>query len=263
MIEKQPGSAPTLKPMGIAASILYFGIPALVFAASILGLLPWMIRRGVALYPTFLVTFCGPLALMLGAAFVAYRLEGRPWAWPAFRDRMRLRRMNRGDWLWTIGLVLGTYLVQYAISPVVAALSGVGLYEAPAEFSAFMARLGRADFGFDLTGRWDVFLVITLGMLVFNIVGEEFWWRGIILPRQELALGRWAWLVNGVLWDLFHFFYHTSLGSIVGYLPITLLSYVAQRRKSTWPGIIAHFISNIALPIGLLYRVLGLPLPGG
>ncbi|MEZ4455351.1 MAG: hypothetical protein R2882_02190 [Gemmatimonadales bacterium] len=68
--------------------------------------------------------------------------------------------------------------------------------------------------------------------------------------------------MNGFLWDLFHFFYHTTLGSVVGYLPATLpLAFVAQRRRNTWPGIIAHYIGNIALPIALLYRVLGLPLP--
>jgi membrane protease YdiL (CAAX protease family) len=70
-------------------------------------------------------------------------------------------------------------------------------------------------------------------------------------------------LVNGVLWDLFHFFYHTSLGSVVAYLALTVpLAFVAQRTRSTWPGIIAHFIGNIGLPIGILLRVLGQPLPG-
>jgi hypothetical protein len=34
---------------------------------------------------------------------------------------------------------------------------------------------------------------------VLNIVGEEFVWRGVVLPRQEVAFGGRAWLVNGVL----------------------------------------------------------------
>lgn len=36
-------------------------------------------------------------------------------------------------------------------------------------------------------------------MLLFNIFGEEIWLRGIILPRQELAFGRKARAVNGIL----------------------------------------------------------------
>ncbi len=68
-----------LKPIGLGASVLYFGIPAAVFSASILGLLPWLIRRGHSPFLVFNLTFGGPLALMLLAALVAYRLEGRPW----------------------------------------------------------------------------------------------------------------------------------------------------------------------------------------
>ena len=253
-----------LRPIGVVGSLLYFGIPALMLAVAILGLLPWMIRHGVAPFPTFAATFMTPLVLMLGAAFVAYRLEGRDWNWTGIRDRLRLQRMTRRDWAWTLGLVLATFAIQYAIGPVAAWFSGVTFYQAPREFSDFMAGMRRADFGFDLTGRWDVWLFITIGMLVFNICGEELWWRGVILPRQELVFGKWAWLVNGLLWDLFHFFYHTNLGSVVGYLAATVpLAYVAQRTRNTWPGIIAHFIGNIGLPIGILYKVLGLPLPGG
>ena len=93
----------------------------------------------------------------------------------------------------------------------------------------------QADFGFDLKDRWDVWLFFVVGSFVFNICGEEFWWRGI-----------------------------SSLGGVVAYLPLTVrLAFVAQRTRNTWPGIIAHFIGKIALPIGILYRVLGLPLPGG
>jgi len=253
-----------LKSIGLAGSVLYFGIPALIFAGFTLGLLPWMLRNGYPPFAAFAAAFVGPLVLMLIAALAAYRLEGRAWAWPAFRDRMRLGRMSRTDWLWTIGLVLGTYVLQWAIGPLAAFLDGVTLFQAPPEFAEFMAGMGKADFGFDLKGRWDVWLFITVGMLLFNIGGEELWWRGFILPRQELAFGGYAWLVNGVLWDLFHFFYHTSVGSVVAYLPLTVpLAYVAQRTRNTWPGIIAHYIGNIGLPIGILYRVLGLPLPGG
>lgn len=253
-----------LKPIGLVGSLLYFGIPAAIFAWFILSLLPAMMQAGQPRFGIFFATFAAPLALMLLAAFVAYRLEGRPWRWAPFRDRLRLGRMSRSTWAWTVALVLGTWGLQWAIGPVAERLDGVTFYQWPPEFDDFMGGMRQADFGFDLRGRWDVFLVMLFGSFVFNILGEELWWRGIILPRQERALGKWAWLVNGVLWDLFHFFYHTSLGSVVAYLPMTVpLAWVAQRTGSTWPGIIAHYVGNIALPIGILFKVLGLALPGG
>ena len=78
-----------LRPLGLGQALLYFGIPAAVFSASLLGLLPWMVRHGVSHFVTFNVTFGVPLALMLLAAIIAYRLEGRPWSMPAFRERMQ------------------------------------------------------------------------------------------------------------------------------------------------------------------------------
>ena len=72
--------------------------------------------------------------------------------------------------------------------------------------------------GMNMSGRWDIFAMMAVCLIVLNIGGEELWWRGIILPRQELAFGKWAWLVNGLLWDLFHFFYHSNAASVVSYM---------------------------------------------
>jgi len=251
-------SGPALRPIGWIGSLFYFGIPCLFFSAGLLGVLPWMMRQGYHLFLIFNLAFGGVLAVMLAAALIAYRLEGRPWTWAAFRDRMRLTKPTRSVWLWTLGLIVGTYALQYLFSFVTPYFEGVAFYTAPSEFTAFMASMQTGSFGMDLTGRWDVVALVTANMFVFNILGEELWWRGIILPRQELALGNKAWAVNGVLWDLFHFFYHTTLASVVGYLPATVpLAYVAQRTKSTWPGIIAHFVGNAFLPIVMARKALG------
>jgi membrane protease YdiL (CAAX protease family) len=95
-------------------------------------------------------------------------------------------------------------------------------------------------------------------LLVLNILGEELWWRGYILPRQERALGAWAWVVNGVFWAAFHIFYHSTLYSFVSFLPGTLaLAFVAQRTRNTWPGIIAHTVVNSALPLMILRGIAG------
>jgi membrane protease YdiL (CAAX protease family) len=45
----------------------------------------------------------------------------------------------------------------------------------------------------------------------FDILGEELFWRGYILPRQELVFGRRAWLVNSTLWAMFHLAFGWSM----------------------------------------------------
>jgi membrane protease YdiL (CAAX protease family) len=109
--------------------------------------------------------------------------------------------------------------------------------------------------GVPLKGAWWVLGVYFLA-LCFNIYGEEFWWRGYILPRQELAHGRWAWLVHGILWNLFHVFWKWNL---IALIPQTLsLSFVAYKTKNTTPGILVHWINNGLGLVMILLGVLGL-----
>jgi membrane protease YdiL (CAAX protease family) len=243
--------------MGWIASILYFGIPCAIFSASILGLLPWMVRHGYSQVVTFFVTFGLPLLGMLIAAFVAYRLEGRPWSWPAIRDRMRLQKPTARDWGWTVGLLVVTMAGRFVIGPIAGLFAGVHFYSPPPEFVTVMTGLRDGTFGgMPMHGRWDLFLLMFICLAVLNIGGEELWWRGIILPRQELAFGKWAWLVNGLLWDLFHFFYHTNGASVVAYLVATVpLAFVAQRTRNTWPGIVAHFVGNSPVLLAMFTAV--------
>ena len=98
-----------------------------------------------------------------------------------------------------------------------------------------------------ILGAWLPFFVL-------NIVGEEFVWRGVVLPRQEAAFGGKAWLINGVLWLLFHAAFPWQV--LLTLVPITvLLPYVVQRRRNTWVGIVIHAgfgaMGFLALAFGL------------
>jgi membrane protease YdiL (CAAX protease family) len=244
-------------PMGLGLSLLYFGIPAAVFSASILGLLPWMMRRGVAPLVIFNVTFGGPLALMLAAALVAVRREGQAGSWAALRRRMRLEPMGPSGWAWTAALCAFALLPFSLVAWMRPWLVQVHLYTRPDEFSRFMGMFtggAHVFLGIPLAGQWWVLAYYIAMLMVLNIGGEELWWRGYILPRQERALGAWAWVVNGTLWAAFHIFYHSTLYSFAAQLPGTLaVAFVCQRTRSTWPGIIGHTVMNAGVPL-MLFR---------
>jgi membrane protease YdiL (CAAX protease family) len=40
-------------------------------------------------------------------------------------------------------------------------------------------------------------------ILLLNILGEEFLWRGLMLTRQEVVFGKYTWLVHDWL-GIFH-----------------------------------------------------------
>jgi len=79
-------------------------------------------------------------------------------------------------------------------------------------------------------------------VLFMNIMSEELWWRGYVLPRQEKQHGRYTWAIHGVLWAFFHAFKWWA----VPFMLITtwIIPFVAQRIGNTTPGIIIHLVLN-------------------
>lgn len=259
-----PSTGSSLRPLPIWLALLFFGLPALIFRLAIYWGMPNMMEAGLTQYQAFIVSFTAPSAILFALAFGFAQQEGGGMSWHDLRARFRLHRMTRQDWLWTVGGFLFAFLaggmLAGAARQLIAAFPAIA---PPAFFPPILdprVTLSTAVFtdfvGASLVGNWGVFILYAVA-LFFNIFGEELWWRGLILPRQELAHGRRAWGIHGLLWLLFHVpFYPWAAVSL---LPICLtIAYVSQRRQNTTPAIIMHWLYN-GLPLLLvLGMVLGL-----
>lgn len=253
-----------LKPLPLYDAILYFGIPALVFVFSVYYFIPYFMGQGYTEFISYGLSLLIPLFLMLAASLLGLRMEGYSINWESIKQRFRLRKMDKTDWIWTglslvimlVGAgifgILGQVLVSNGIIPLPSKIPTALLD--PTVDPANLTNVFLNALGPNVKGNWGLVL-FTLVLLFFNIIGEEFWWRGLILPRQELTHGSNTWLIHGTLWALFHAFKYWS---VIGLLPVCLaLSYVAQRRQNTWPGIITHFIINGLSLIPIIGVVLG------
>lgn len=236
---------PPIKSMPLWMAILMFAIPSALQTISMYIILPMIATR--VSYPMlwwFLLLYLAPLSLMLPASYIAYRLEGNPPNWQALKERFNLKPLKGRDWAWVIGLV-AFGLATSALSFVSRWLASQPLFMPP-EFvppvvDPRLTTLPTEVMGVPLHGNWLMLTIYSLALVV-NILGEEFYMRGYILPRQILAHGRWAWLIHGLLWTLFHFFQRWTYLQL---LPITLsLSYVTYRTKNTSIAITAHYIGN-------------------
>lgn len=242
--------APTLQPAGWTASLLLFGIPAAVTFFSFHVFRPWLQGQGYPELTSYLASLVVPLALMFAAALVAYnKVEGRPLTWAAFSERMRYPRLRVRDVLIGIGLFVLGSVGLFAFTQLEVALIRSGILPVPAKFPLFAnplvsltpAMIVQATGG-QIHGQWQIVLLYGVTFF-FNMVGEELWWRGYILPRQELAFGRFTWLVHGTLWACFHAF---MWWNIIGLLPVCwLLSFSAQKMKTNWPALILHILTDI------------------
>ncbi|MFC2024852.1 CPBP family intramembrane glutamic endopeptidase [Chloroflexota bacterium] len=225
---------------GLAAIILYLAthyiIPFLIRTTNIHPALSWFIVGGIVVFVPLFVT-----------AIVASRLEGAR-TLDNIVNRLRLNRMNRGDWLWTligfitIGVSTGSIMFAGEWAVKVGLIPGFNTSPSFLEFEPF--GLGQS---------W--MLLIWVPMFFFNIMGEELLWRGYILPRQELAHRKYAWIVNAILWLVFHISFGWS--SMLMTLPVIItIPFLVQKRANTWIGVIIHGGINgpafIAISLGLL-----------
>jgi len=90
---------------------------------------------------------------------------------------------------------------------------------------------------------------------LLNILGEEFLYRGWMLPRQEAAFGRYAWLVNGTMFTFQHFMQPWNFPAI--WPGALFMAYAVQRQRNTWMGIVQHGLMNLSLFVYVLRAVIG------
>lgn len=253
---------PEIQPLPLWQSSLLFFVPALAMALSFHLGRPALEALGVPAFKSFLAALTVPLSLMFAAALVAYnKVEGRPLNWAAFSERMRFPRLRIKDILLAVGLFLLASTAYAMFNQIGLALIQAGLIPIPNGLPALvdprvsfdLAALDRLAGG-SLAGRWDL-AALFIFMFIFNMVGEELWWRGYILPRQELVHGKRTWLLHGLQWTFFHAF---KWWDMIGLLPVCLiLSFSAQKLKNNWPILIAHSLVNGISVVLVVAKVAG------
>ena len=105
-------------------------------------------------------------------------------------------------------------------------------------------------------GAWDL-LMLQVVLSVFNtFLGEEFIFRGVLLPKMKGLFGKWDWVANGVLFGLYHL--HQPWGLPGNILSGLLLAFTGKRYRSNWFPILLHSGQSVYFIFLILGLVLGL-----
>jgi uncharacterized protein len=185
--------------------------------------------------------------------------------WSTVKSRLRLnapRDPRTGEvrhllWLWCIVLIAASALWELALA---SHLNGwwtslVPLFAEPEGYSMSAVFESPATLE-KLAGAWW-FLALFLVQAIFNtVLGEEFLFRGVLLPKMSGAFGRWSWLANGVLHGLYHL--HQPWGIPGNIVSCTLFyAYPSWKFSSTWMGVIVHSAQSVFFAFLILGVVLG------
>jgi membrane protease YdiL (CAAX protease family) len=227
-----------VSPLPIGGSLILFGTPTLLMWLTTRSGIPvlrphlggpdifcWFVAGGS-------VFFC-----LFAAAFVAFWIEQGKLTLLGFADRFRLSSINSGDAVWSVGTLIVCGLLSAGIA---------GVWTLAAQTWGLLPELSLTPSFIQvepLTENRTSILLVWFPLFFFNITGEELWWRGYILPRQEQQHRSSAWLVHGCGLTLFHLPLGVDLSIIL--LPFLFgLPYVVQRRKNLWTGFLVHGILN-------------------
>ncbi|MBN2057922.1 MAG: CPBP family intramembrane metalloprotease [Candidatus Saganbacteria bacterium] len=105
-------------------------------------------------------------------------------------------------------------------------------------------------------GAWWL-LGLTLITLPFNyFLGEEFLFRGILLPKMKGVFGKWDWFFNGVFFAFYHL--HKPQGVLhQAVFSGLVLSYPARKYRSNWLAVLIHGTEGLVALILVLKVILG------
>jgi membrane protease YdiL (CAAX protease family) len=248
---------------------------AVTFGASWLVAAPlWVSGQGLATPGAPLVLMAMMLTPSLGVVVVHLtRRRGSPLARPT---GLRTSGGVRHWWRW--GLL--AWLAPLPLAVVALALAaGVGVYSPDlAHLSGFQqvlqGRGGALPISPQVLVLAQLAQVLVVGWVnVLPALGEEWGWRGWLLP-ELLPLGRWpAIAVIGVIWGLWHapallLGYNYPLHSpalrlllMVGFCTVlsALFGWLRLRSDSVWPAAIAHGFLNAVAGLPLLFATAGQP----
>lgn len=209
--------------------------------------------------------------LMLGLVWLfvlsmlIVRREEGDLRWATIKHRLRLnapRQPATGElrhrlWLWVIPFLVGVALVDLVLNTPIENV-WVSLFPflaEPAGYS-FDAVFGSQEILARLEGAWWFFALFVIQAAFNTILGEEFLFRGVLLPKMEGVFGRGSWVANGVLFGLYHV--HQPWGIPNSVIAGLLYTFPAYRYRSTWMSVILHSAQSVFFAFLVLGVVLGL-----
>jgi len=236
---------PELKKLGFIPSFSIYIPAAMLMYGLTTYLIPYLseISGEETILFWFAVCGLGIFTPLIITAVIILKSEGFTISKGTWTGRLRFRKLTRNDLLWSVAGLILVGILSSVIMKILESMTGK--FDPSPSFMSFEPLT---------SGRYWL-LMVWFPYWILNILGEELLWRGVMLPRQEIAFGKYAWLIHGVGWGLFHIAFGWQL--LLTLIPLIFIqSSIVQKTKNSWVGVIMHGGLNgpgfIAISFGLI-----------
>lgn len=234
-----------MKKLGVASSFAIYFTAALWMYLLTRYLIPFLSQKtgGEPVLFWFIVGGLGIFLPLIIAGLLILKSEGYGLSKNTWTDRLRFRKLTSKDVLWSVMGLIFVGIISALIMKVMEMI--IGSFDHSPVFMQFEPLS---------EGRYWL-LMVWFPYWILNILGEEFLWRGVMLPRQELAFGKYAWIIHGLGWWIFHIAFGLPL--LFTLMPLIFVqSYLVQKTKNSWVGVLMHGGLNgpsfLAISFGLI-----------
>lgn len=250
-----------LKQLNFWQVLLAFFLPSSFAFFGFRIILPWTVENGQPKVLMWGIIASIMLLIFVVVGFVLIRNEARTNN-ISIRDRLLIKKLGVKQWLICLGIMIAGIILSSAISPLVEFFKELPGLSIP-DYMPFWLNPSIDPMNTDidilspnyaLKGNYFVVVIMSICLLL-NILAEEIYFRGWLLPKMQ-NFGKWSWVLNGLLFALYHTF-QLWLFPMLFVLSIatTLTVYLS---KSILPAFLTHIIANFILGIlGIIILVFG------
>jgi CAAX protease family protein len=197
------------------------------------------------------------------AMLILYREEGdirlstiRRRFWLNHPVSARTGEPKKALWWWIIPLFLLSASVNIVLRQPIVDLWGkiVPFLAEPKGYD--LSALFTPELRAQMVGDWGLLGLFFVFALFNQFLGEEFVFRGVLLPKMQGTFGKWDWVANGVLFGCYHL--HQPWGIVDSILTGWIFAFSGKRFQSNWFPIILHSAEGVFFLFLILGLVLGL-----
>jgi membrane protease YdiL (CAAX protease family) len=247
-----------LKPLEI---LLAFILPSSFAFVGFRVVLPWLVNNG---YPKVIMWGIVASIMLFIFAIVGLLLvssESRKLN-ISLKERLLIKKVSTKQWLISLGIMIVGIALAQAVSPFIfnfMELTGLSIpdympFWLDPSINPMETDMAILSPNYPMSGNYAIVIVMGIALML-NILVEEIYFRAWLLPKMQ-SLGKWSWVINGLLFALYHTFQLWLFPMLVIVsLSITLTVYIS---KSILPAFTIHFIANFLLSIiGIIVLVFG------